>query len=87
VDIKSWAPCVQENHYSYHKSSPCIFLKLNKIFGWVPHFYNDSEHLPSNMPKDLQTFIKDTSVKEPHTVSDKVPNLFFFLQFFFLFFR
>lgn len=69
VDIKSWAPCVQENHYNYHRSAPCIFLKLNKIFGWVPHFYNDSSRLPSNMPKDLQSFINETATKEPMTVS------------------
>lgn len=70
VDIKSWAPCVQENYYSYHKSSPCIFLKLNKIFGWVPHFYNDSGNLPGNMPQDLQSFISETAAKEPLAVSE-----------------
>jgi sodium/potassium-transporting ATPase subunit beta len=61
VDIKAWAPCVQENHYNYHKSSPCIFLKLNKIFGWTPHYYNDTSRLPSNMPRDLKEFINQTA--------------------------
>ncbi|GBP03270.1 hypothetical protein EVAR_68936_1 [Eumeta japonica] len=46
VDIKVWSPCTKENNYSYHKSSPCIFLKLNKIYGWVPQFYNVSSDLP-----------------------------------------
>ena len=31
VDPKEWGTCSSENHYSYHKSAPCIFLKLNKV--------------------------------------------------------
>lgn len=68
VDIKLWAPCVQENFYNYHRSAPCIFLKLNKIFGWIPQYYNDSTHLPENMPKDLKNHINTTADKYPHTV-------------------
>ncbi|XP_055382094.1 sodium/potassium-transporting ATPase subunit beta-2 isoform X2 [Condylostylus longicornis] len=59
VDIKSWEPCTHENNYSYHKSSPCVFLKLNKIFGWIPEFYNNSKDLPSNMPNNLKEYIAD----------------------------
>lgn len=69
VDIKAWAPCIQENYYNYHRSAPCIFLKLNKIFGWVPHFYNDSTSLPENMPRDLKEHINSTAIKEPHTLN------------------
>ncbi|CRK99800.1 CLUMA_CG013108, isoform A [Clunio marinus] len=60
VKIDKLYPCVQENRYNYHRSQPCIFLKLNKIFGWVPHFYNDTQNLPDNMPEDLTKFIQDT---------------------------
>lgn len=31
VDIRSWDPCTVENDFNYHKASPCIFLKLNKV--------------------------------------------------------
>lgn len=31
VDVKNWYPCIKENRYNYHKSAPCIFLKLNKV--------------------------------------------------------
>ncbi|CAH1391585.1 unnamed protein product [Nezara viridula] len=58
VDISSWSPCVKENNYNYHNAAPCIFLKLNKIFGWMPEFYNDTEKLPENMPTDLKNHIK-----------------------------
>ncbi|KYN37501.1 Sodium/potassium-transporting ATPase subunit beta-2 [Trachymyrmex septentrionalis] len=57
VDVKNWYPCTKENRYNYHKSAPCIFLKLNKIYGWRPDFYNDTEHLPEKMPLDLKEHI------------------------------
>lgn len=60
VNIKDFDKCTQENNYSYHKNSPCIFLKLNKIYGWIPSYYNDTDNLPRNMPKQLVQKIKDT---------------------------
>lgn len=65
VDIKAFGSCIQENHYNYHRSSPCIFLKLNKIFGWRPDTYKKNETLPGNMPKDLKEYIKEISEKNP----------------------
>ncbi|XP_026490528.1 sodium/potassium-transporting ATPase subunit beta-2-like [Vanessa tameamea] len=59
VDIRSWSPCIDENHFSFHKSSPCIFLKLNRIYGWRPEFYNETSVLPTEMPLDLQYHIKN----------------------------
>lgn len=69
VDVKQYGPCTSENHYNYHKSAPCIFLKLNKIYGWVPEFYNDSNSLPNNMPKELKEYIKEKEQKEQHTMN------------------
>lgn len=69
VDIKNWHPCTQENNYNYHKSAPCIFLKLNKIYGWVPEYYNDPSKLPSSMPRSLQDLIQNTSSTAPNTVN------------------
>uniref|UniRef100_A0A4Y0BGJ8 Sodium/potassium-transporting ATPase subunit beta n=1 Tax=Anopheles funestus TaxID=62324 RepID=A0A4Y0BGJ8_ANOFN len=69
VDIKQYGPCTLENHYNYHKSAPCIFLKLNKIYGWVPEFYNESSRLPNNMPVELKEYIKEKEQKELHTMN------------------
>jgi sodium/potassium-transporting ATPase subunit beta len=71
VDIKNWAPCTQENNYNYHKSAPCIFLKLNKIYGWIPEYYNDTTRLPWNMPDSLKTEIGKQAKETPNTVSEK----------------
>ncbi|KRG02858.1 sodium/potassium-transporting ATPase subunit beta-2 isoform X2 [Drosophila mojavensis] len=65
VDIKSWAPCTKENNYSYHKSSPCIFLKLNKIYDWRPDFYNNSQTLPADMPSSLKNHISELEKTDP----------------------
>lgn len=64
MDIKTFDKCNQENNYSYHKSSPCIFLKLNKIYGWIPSYYNQTTDLPAKMPNTLKAIIGQTSELE-----------------------
>ena len=60
VNIKDFKKCTQENNYSYHKSSPCVFLKLNKIYDWIPDFFNDTQNLPERMPRSLVDVISKT---------------------------
>lgn len=67
VNIKDFKRCTQENNYSYHKSSPCVFLKLNKIYGWIPQYYNDTFNLPHNMPRQLIQKINATDPMEVST--------------------
>lgn len=54
VNVKDFKKCTQENNYSYHKSSPCVFIKMNRIYGWMPTFYNRTDNLPDRMPKQLK---------------------------------
>lgn len=68
-DVKSWSPCTSENHYGYHKSQPCIFLKLNKIYGWIPEYYNDTNNLPEKMPQELKTYINSQKANHPKTLN------------------
>lgn len=90
VNIKDFHKCTQENNYSYHKSSPCVFLKLNKIYGWIPAYYNDTNTLPGLMPKSLKEIITNQSTKDPIEVCvytfwlPPCQNIFHFLLFFFL---
>lgn len=58
VDIYKFHPCTEKNLFNYHKSAPCIFLKLNKIYGWRPDFYNNTDELPSIMPESLKSHIR-----------------------------
>ncbi|KAG4066673.1 hypothetical protein HA402_007309 [Bradysia odoriphaga] len=68
VNIKDFEVCTQENNYSYHKSSPCVFLKLNKIYGWIPEYYNQTTALPAKMPVNLKEYIAKQDPLEMNTI-------------------
>ncbi|XP_063914348.1 sodium/potassium-transporting ATPase subunit beta-2-like isoform X1 [Zophobas morio] len=59
VDVKDWGDCSRDQFFNYYRSSPCIFLKLNKIYGWTPDYYDDPYDLPPDMPKHLQDHIRN----------------------------
>ena len=64
--------CVAEKKYGYEEGQPCIFLKLNKIFNWVPAYYNrelyDRNSLPEEMPNTLKDHIMSSSSASNATV-------------------
>lgn len=37
VPATSWDPCTAQKKYNFPKSSPCIFLKLNKVRFFMPY--------------------------------------------------
>lgn len=43
--------CVKDN-YGWDKGTPCIILKLNKIYGLIPDWYNDTSKLPNDPEKN-----------------------------------
>lgn len=57
VSAESFQQCTSDKQYGYSSASPCVFLKLNKIYDWEPVFYNTSNDLPENMPEDLRDHI------------------------------
>lgn len=61
VNLDQFGPCSQANGYGYPKGKPCIFLKLNKIYGWKPDVYDAPIY---DMPQDLQQLINSTAVEE-----------------------
>lgn len=40
-------PCSKENNYGYNTPHPCVVVKLNRIFGWLPKYGN----APYNLSK------------------------------------
>ncbi|KAA3673292.1 sodium/potassium-transporting ATPase subunit beta [Paragonimus westermani] len=54
--------CVKENNYGYDRSQPCVILKINNVYGWLPDIKNSS--MTSNPlvrchgqnPQDLENF-------------------------------
>ncbi|KDR15243.1 Sodium/potassium-transporting ATPase subunit beta-2 [Zootermopsis nevadensis] len=67
VNVKKFQPCTREMGYGFNRSSPCIFIKLNKIYDWMPEFYEKNK-LPEDMPDDLKTHILKTNPKEMNQV-------------------
>ncbi|KAK9872950.1 hypothetical protein WA026_020302 [Henosepilachna vigintioctopunctata] len=59
VDVRKWDPCTPDNHFDYPRNAPCIFLKLNRIYGWEPEYYNDPNDLPDDMPQQLKDHIRN----------------------------
>jgi sodium/potassium-transporting ATPase subunit beta len=64
LDLTKFDKCQTGQAYGYNNSAPCIFLKLNRIYGWIPEYYNDSTNLPDDMPKGLKEHI--ISLPEAH---------------------
>lgn len=69
VDVSQWSPCTKHREYNYDRHGPCIFLKLNKIFGWKPDVYNNTNDLPEKMPDHLKEYIKQTVRGEKETIN------------------
>jgi len=58
-DIKDLGnDCTKSQQYGYALGRPCIILKLNRIYGWTPDYYNSSKELPENMPEQLAELIR-----------------------------
>lgn len=72
-DVRLWGECSPDKHFNYHRNAPCIFLKLNRIYGWIPEYYNDTNNLPREMPVSLTDHIRS---RDHHEVSRFIQNLF-----------
>lgn len=68
VEVEKWGPCSPSQQYGFNNSAPCVFIKLNRIYGWVPEYYNDTENLPPEMPATLVEHIKSINSSWLNTV-------------------
>lgn len=50
-------------HFGYDTGTPCVLLKLNKIFGLENDHYNGTVPMPPKMPKKLQDHIGNQNDK------------------------
>lgn len=70
INLNAFSPCTSERKFGYPEGRPCIFLKLNKIYNWLPEYYNKSSELDHEMPETLKSHIKsrDNSKKDLNVV-------------------
>ena len=72
--------CISEESYGYMHGKPCILLKLNRIYGWMPEpYYNITEvdNHPT-MPDRLKRHIRKTwedNCKGRDGLSERCPQL------------
>ncbi|XP_011064278.1 PREDICTED: sodium/potassium-transporting ATPase subunit beta-1-like [Acromyrmex echinatior] len=57
-DIESLGVCGQPPYGYTDPLQPCVLIKFNKRFNWVPIPYNKSSLLPENMPPALQEAVQ-----------------------------
>lgn len=50
--------CTRDKKYGYKDGTPCILLKLNKIYGWLPDPFKNSTALPDHAPAFLKKHIE-----------------------------
>ncbi|XP_045122568.1 sodium/potassium-transporting ATPase subunit beta-like [Portunus trituberculatus] len=58
--------CSKENDWGYSTNSPCLLLKLNRMFSWTP----EPHHYLDELPEGLQQHL-NSSVADPHMVVKK----------------
>jgi len=56
-------PCNLDNNYGFKDGTPCILIKMNQIFDWIPGVYTNVTEMPDNIPphikKQFETNIED----------------------------
>lgn len=70
VSLDSYGSCAPDMGYGFGSGHPCIFLKLNRIYGWVPEYYNDTATLPQEIPAHTREKIVDfiKNKREPNYI-------------------
>ncbi|KAL4720570.1 hypothetical protein ACJJTC_014823, partial [Scirpophaga incertulas] len=62
--VRQLGPCSRSEDYGYSKGTPCIIIKLNRLYAWHPDFYDDPSDLPADMPKEILEYINSTSTPQ-----------------------
>lgn len=52
-------PCSKPKNYGYTKGRPCVAIKLNRVFGWVPEPYKTKDEVPIEIRHLWQPVMKD----------------------------
>ncbi|KAK7090402.1 sodium/potassium-transporting ATPase subunit beta-like [Littorina saxatilis] len=51
------AECNEENFFGYKDQKPCVLMRLNRIFGWMPQPYTEENVKNSGASEELQAKI------------------------------
>jgi sodium/potassium-transporting ATPase subunit beta len=51
-------PCTSRRNYEYDRAKPCILLKLNRIYNWIPVAYEPTDSLPNEL-KPFENLVRE----------------------------
>nr|XP_012235554.1 PREDICTED: sodium/potassium-transporting ATPase subunit beta-1-like isoform X2 [Linepithema humile] len=60
-DVESLGVCGKPPYGYTNPLQPCVLIKFNKRFNWVPIHYNKSSQLPEDMPHTLQDAVQSSN--------------------------
>ncbi|KAM0727193.1 Sodium/potassium-transporting ATPase subunit beta-1 [Formica fusca] len=60
-DIESLGVCGKPPYGYTNPLQPCVLIKFNKRFDWIPIYYNKSFQLPEDMPSVLQDAVRSSN--------------------------
>ncbi|CAF3645986.1 unnamed protein product [Adineta steineri] len=52
-------PCSKPKNYGYNKGRPCVALKINRVFGWIPEPYQTKDEVPLEIRHLWQPIMKN----------------------------
>merc|ERR1712025_217107 len=64
--------CTSEAKFGFPEGRPCILLKLNKIWGWMPTVYQDTDQIQSNIPQEILERILGNTKEEKLHMNNKI---------------
>jgi len=64
-DVSSFQECAKYP-FGFDKKSPCVIVKLNKIFGLVPKPYLRGDEVPEEVPENIKAKVQNEN--EPRRV-------------------
>jgi len=70
-DVKSNLGACAEDGHGFAEGKPCIFLKLNRIYGLTHDYYNSTDNIPTE-PQDFPADLKDKVLALPEAERNQV---------------
>lgn len=67
-------PCAKSKNYGMSAGTPCVVVKLNRIYGWLP-IYGKQEKLPINITNSSEKFVFISCQGEHSTDRDNIKEL------------
>ncbi|KAH9512816.1 Sodium/potassium-transporting ATPase subunit beta-2 [Bulinus truncatus] len=56
------AQCNEANDFGMAENKPCVLLKLNKIYGWIPEVWKKDEAASANLPESIKNSYSDDRI-------------------------